>query len=217
MADYFGAAKSLLGGVSDFIGGNAKAQGAEEAAKSYAQAAKLTLAQTDIKEAMLSRDIYKTLGGIRSSASASGLQVSGSALDVLRDSTRQGAIAKAVTQLQGEVDYNSLMGKSKAETAQAQASKSGGFLGAAGGILGAVGSIFGFSDDKLKQNVELVRRRSDGLGVYHFSYLGSNAVFEGAMASDVEAVRPDAIYYDGDLNLRMVKYGAIGMELRRIS
>jgi hypothetical protein len=149
------------------------------------------------------------------------LQVSGSALDLIRDSTRQGAIAKAVVGLQGDIDYNAFMGQSNAATAQAaaytqqaKAAKSGGFLGAIGSAVGIIGSLF--SDDALKQDVELVRRRSDGVGIYRFRYAGSNVFFEGAMAADVEAVRPDAIYYDEDLNLRMVDYDAIKMDLRRV-
>lgn len=214
MADFFGAAEDLISGVGSFLGSKSTAKGAKAAATSYANAAKYSLASSNIKKAMIDRDIYKTLGGMRSSASASGLQVSGSVLDLIRDSARQGAIAKAVTNLQGEIDYSSFMAQSTASAQQAKAAKSGGFLGAIGSAVGIVGALF--SDDALKQDVELVRRRSDGIGVYRFRYIGSEEFFEGAMASDVEAIRPDAIYYDEDLNLRMVDYDAVRMEMRRV-
>jgi hypothetical protein len=213
VADYFGAAESLLGGIGGFLGGSSASKGASAAAQSYATAARLSMASNQIKQSMVSRDLYKTLGGMRASASSSGLQMSGNVLDLIRDSARQGAISKAVVGLQGQIDYNSYMAQSSAASAQASASKSGGFLSGLGGIIGMGASLF--SDDALKEDVTLLRRREDGIGVYRFRYTGSNEFFEGAMASDVERLRPDAIYYYDDLDLRMVDYGAIGMELRR--
>lgn len=214
-ADYFGAAKTLIGGVGDFLGSQSKTQGAELASQTYAQAAQLTKTSTAIKEAMLSRDIYKTLGGMRASASASGLAVSGSAQDLIQDSARQGAIAKALVGIQGRIDFEAFKAKSQAASQEASASSTGGFLGGIGSVIGIAGSLF--SDDELKEDISLVRRREDGIGVYRFRYTGSAQFFEGAMANDVEKLRPEAIFYDEGLGFRMVDYGAIGMELKKVS
>jgi hypothetical protein len=211
-ADYFGAAKSLLGGVSGFQGGNAQAQTANTAAQTYANAARLSLASTQIKEAAASRGIYQSLGGIRAAAGGNGLNMGGSAEDVIRDSAHQGAIAKSVIGLQGQIDYNSFMAQSSSEAAKAASAKSGGMMSTIGSIVGIAGAIF--SDDDLKDDVELVRRRADGLGIYKFRYKGSAQVFEGAMASEVEELRPDAIWYDADTGLRMVDYDRIKMPFR---
>jgi len=213
MADFFGAATDLIGGIGGYMGAQAEAKGYTQAAQTYAQAARLTQASTHIKEAMVSRQIYQTMGGMRAEAGGSGLKQSGNILDLIRDSAHQGAIAKAVVDIQGEIDYTSLMAQSASETAKATAAKTKGTTDLISGIVGSIGKIF-FSDDTLKEDVTLVHRRPDGIGVYRWRYSGSAQFFEGAMASDVEKVRPDAIFYDDDLGLRMVDYTAIRMELK---
>lgn len=227
MADYFGAAKSLIGGVGDFLGSQAAAAGSQAAAKgyqasaaSYATAARLSKAQTAIKQQMVDRDIYKTLGGMRASVGGSGLSVGGSAQDLIRDSARQGAITKAVVGMQGEIDYDSLMaqsasatGQADAETAKAKAEKTGGFLGAIGSVVKIAGAIF--SDDRLKADVTFLRKRPDGIGLYRFRYEGSTQFYEGVMASDVQKIRPDAVHYEDD-GMKWVDYAAIREQLRPV-
>lgn len=142
-ADFFGAGKSLLGGVSDLIGGETAASGAKAAATSYAQAAAFTQASTAIKTSMVGRQVYQALGGMRAAAGASGVTTGGSVQDLIRDSAHQGAITKAVVGLQGEIDYNSLIGQQHTAEQQASASEDKGGLGMFGGLLGAVGSLFG--------------------------------------------------------------------------
>lgn len=142
MADFFGAGESLLSGASSFIKGSTAASGAEAAATSYGQAAALTKASTVIKQSMVGRQVYQALGGMRAAAGASGVTTGGSVSDLIRDSAHQGAITKAVVGLQGEVDYNSLIGQQHTAEQQASASQSGGIMGGLGGILGAIGSFF---------------------------------------------------------------------------
>lgn len=214
MADFFGAAGDLVSGIGSFMGSNAAAKGAKDAAKSYANAARLSMASTSIKQAMVDRDVYKTIGGMSAAASGNGLHVSGSVTDLIRDSARQGAIAKAIVGLQGDIDYNSWNAQSQAAAAQAKAAKSGGTMGLIGSAVGIIGSLF--SDDSLKQDVELVRTRGDGIGVYRFRYIGSEQFFEGAMAQDVYKHRPDAVYMDDDVGLMIVDYDAIKMDFRSV-
>lgn len=56
---------------------------------------------TALQEAQSARSIYMGTGAIRAAAGASGLQMDGSATDVLADSARQGEIQKQVLQQQG--------------------------------------------------------------------------------------------------------------------
>lgn len=211
MADYFGAAEDLLGGLGGFLGGSSASKGAKAASKAYAKAAQLTLLETGIKETAASRNIYQVLGGARADIAASGLKNAGSAADLMRSSAQQGAITKAIIGIQGQIDYSSLTAQSQAAAQQASASSSGGWMSAIGGVLGAVGSIF--SDDRLKQDVQLIWRRADGLGLYSWRYLGSKQLWEGVIASEVSAVYPEAIWYD-DAGFMRVDYDKINMPLR---
>lgn len=119
------AATSIGGAVSDLFSASAhktkadmyrieseadllKGRGAELEGQSYTRAHELALTNkayteqsTAIQEAQASRDITRSLGTTRASIGASGLQESGSALDVLADSARQGELHKQVVQQQG--------------------------------------------------------------------------------------------------------------------
>jgi hypothetical protein len=58
---------------------------------------------------------------------------------------------------------------------------------------GTVGAkIFG-SDRRLKHHIRKVGEFVDGLGIYRFSYLGSNQRIKGVMADEVEQLRPWAL------------------------
>jgi hypothetical protein len=235
--DLFGAASSLLGGVSSLIGGNAASAGSKAAAKAYGVAAGYAdqnaqlaleneaLAQkgTEITKLGFTRQLYQVMGGARADVAASGLAQSGSAEDVMRSTAQQGALTKSLITLQGDIaakgyeaeslSYKaqaaSYAGQAQAATAQAGAQKSGGTLGLIGGIIGGIASIF--SDDRLKENIELLHRRDDGLGIYRFRYAG--IYYEGALASDVERIYPEAVRVN-DNGFKMVDYDAIGVELR---
>ena len=52
------------------------------------------------------------------------------------------------------------------------------------------------SDVRLKRDIALVGRRSDGLGVYSYKYLWSDAVFVGVLAQEVALIHPAAIVRD---------------------
>ena len=64
---------------------------------------------TAIKEAQQQRELVMAQGGIQANQAGSGFQMSGSALDIMRDSASQGALAHAVLSQQGlitEAGYN---------------------------------------------------------------------------------------------------------------
>src|SRR5262249_46451901 len=60
--------------------------------------------------------------------------------------------------------------------------------GAGGGGGGSIGS-----DIRLKHGVALLGRLDNGLGFYRFSYNGSDKVYVGVMAQEVEKVAPEAV------------------------
>lgn len=60
-----------------------------------------TETSTAIKSAQQDRDLFKAMGATRADVAGAGFAESGSALDILRDSASQGALAKAVLGQQG--------------------------------------------------------------------------------------------------------------------
>jgi hypothetical protein len=207
--DLFGSANSLLGGVSSLMSGQASASGSKAAASYYGKAAEYSQVETGIKQQMADRQIYGVLGQARAAAGASGLKESGSVSDTLRDSAQQGAMTKAVIQTQGNITTSSYKAQQSAANSAASSSNTSGILGLASGVLSM------FSDDTLKTDVVLVRRRSDGLGIYRFRFGNEGPMFEGVMASEVEALYPAAVQRN-DLGTRKIFYDKIGVELKEI-
>lgn len=85
-----------------------KGEGAKIEGENYAKAQALALTNeeyaktsTAIQEAQASRAIYLQTGEARAAAGASGIAQSGSALDILADSARQGELQKQVLAQQG--------------------------------------------------------------------------------------------------------------------
>ena len=92
----------------------------------------------------------------------------------------------------------------------------GGYAGIHGG--GAWGNdtnaaydsaVFFPSDVRLKRDVTLLGRRADGLGVYAYRYLWSDAVYVGVMAQEVALVHPAAVVRDELTGYMAVNYGML--------
>ena len=64
---------------------------------------------------------------------------------------------------------------------------------------------------RLKRDVTLLTRRSDGLGIYSFKYLWSDAVYVGVMAQEVAVLRPDAVARDPLFGFLSVDYSRLGL------
>ena len=145
------------GGVSDLfagIGAGYKAQGDLLEQQNYLLAAKYakdeeTYSQwsTNIQEAQQTREITQSLGKTQADVAGGGFALSGSNLDILRDSASQGALTKAVLGEQGliseagyEEQAQSYMTMASAAGMAAQAEKTaetGDFItGAIKGIAG---------------------------------------------------------------------------------
>jgi polysaccharide export outer membrane protein len=69
------------------------------------------------------------------------------------------------------------------------------------------------SDIRLKHDIVLLGRLANGLGFYRFSYNGSNEMYVGVMAQEVEAVMPQAVTRGRDGYLR-VYYEQLGLRLQ---
>lgn len=69
------------------------------------------------------------------------------------------------------------------------------------------------SDIRLKRDIALLDRLPNGLGVYTYRYLWSDAVYVGVMAQEVAGSVPDAVVKDANGYLR-VNYARLGLPLR---
>jgi hypothetical protein len=102
---------NAAGAVSDLFaaeGYRAKAAGDEFERGNYLLAAQYadlnvqyTKWSTAIKQSQEDRELYKSLGQTRADVAGAGFAESGSAIDILRESASQGALARAVTGEQG--------------------------------------------------------------------------------------------------------------------
>lgn len=88
-----------------------------------------------IKASQTQRQIDMTLGATRAGIAGAGFQESGSALDILRSSQEQGALAEGVIRTNGQIQVNSYAAQvaadqsmAKAAGAAAQAAGIGGYL-----------------------------------------------------------------------------------------
>ena len=71
------------------------------------------------------------------------------------------------------------------------------------------------SDINLKTDIVPTGDIVNGLPIYHYSYIGSTATYQGVMAQDVQVLYPDAVV-TGPMGYLMVDYDALGLELLRI-
>jgi outer membrane immunogenic protein len=69
------------------------------------------------------------------------------------------------------------------------------------------------SDIRLKRDIVLVGHLDNGLGLYRYRYLWSDAVFVGVMAQEVALIRPDAVVRDGLDDYLRVDYDRLGLKL----
>lgn len=91
----------------------------------------------------------------------------------------------------------------------------GSFLGNAGSIVSGLGSLSGFlSDRSLKENI-VPYGTENGFNTYEYNYIWSPQKYIGVMADEVETVCPEAVR-ELILGCKVVDYGMIGVELRRV-
>lgn len=200
---------SLFSGIGDFIQGQQTAEGYEASEEGFKEAARLTLLSGRIKDNAMRRAAFQLKGQTTAAVGGSGLGLSGSSLDVIRSNTQQLGLTKAITDLNTKLEYNSYMAQAAQAKATKKASSTGGLFGAIGGILGF------FSDDELKEDMTLIGRRGDGIGIYEFRYRGSPTRYRGVRASEIEVLRPDAIVIDGEY--RRVDYAVLQIPFEKVT
>lgn len=71
------------------------------------------------------------------------------------------------------------------------------------------------SDARLKTDVVRVGTTHLGLPLYHFRYIGDEAVYEGVMAQDVAVMHPNAVR-TLPLGYLAVDYAKLGLKMRRV-
>jgi hypothetical protein len=97
-------------------------------------------------------------------------------------------------------------------TARASGMRAGGMRG--GGMRGGGGRGGGRrSDIRVKHDIALLGHLGNGLGLYRFSYNGSQKVYVGVIAQQVQSIRPDTVSRDADGILR-VHYDRLGVRFQ---
>lgn len=90
----------------------------------------------------------------------------------------------------------------------------GGFRGGGGGFRGGGGGFRGGggrrSDIRVKHDVVLLARLSNGMGLYRFAYTGSRKLYVGVIAQEAIKVAPHAVSRDREGYLR-VRYEELGV------
>lgn len=198
-----------------------------------AQSARIADTSSRLTQTQQQREITKVLGGQRADIASAGLLNSGSALDIIRDSTAQGNLQMSVLRANGQLEQQgykeealsyAAMGKASeaasaaaiGQAGQAQAaaaaSKKSGIGGILGGVLkigAAVAPALLASDYRLKRNITFLDRREDGIAHYIFQYRDSPEVYVGVMAQEVLEIYPEAVVKDPNSGYYMVNYAAI--------
>lgn len=157
----FGAAADALFGQK---ANKLSAAGYREAAASSRKNEEYSKMSTDIKLMQADRAITKTIGGQQADVASSGFAQSGSALDILADSMREGELTRTLVETQGDIELNNIQMQTRsfelqADAAETAAKRSGlsaiinGIsgvlsLGGFGGIGSAIGGIFGGASKK---------------------------------------------------------------------
>jgi len=148
----------IAGAVSDMFTSDAlkfKAKGDEMEAQEYRQAAQFallnkqyTVQSTAIKDFQLQRKDFVTEGDMAADIAANNMQMSGSAIDEMRDSASQAAIERGVASQQGlieeaayqqQADSFNLMAQMKDEAAAADKHAATGAMW--GAVLKGVGAV----------------------------------------------------------------------------
>lgn len=99
------------------------------------------------------------------------------------------------------------IGNADANAALASNAASGNMVSALMNIAGLASSAFGLSDERAKDDIELIGETFDGQPLYRFKYKGdpSGKMHIGPMAQEVETVMPEAVADIG--GLKHVNYG----------
>lgn len=191
-------------GATNFLSSLLTGQGDTSAAKggynNYLQMAGYAPAMRQLSQAVTGQGAASGL--LNSGSTVKALQTRGAELN-------QGFFNNYLQQLAGLSGLGLQAGGLIANTGQRSDSKGGSpsTLGSIASTIGGIASIFP-SDRRLKHTIEKIGEFADGLGIYLFSYIGSNERYRGVMADEVEKLRPWALGPKVG-KFRTVNYGAL--------
>ncbi len=138
----------VVSAVGGAVGSLFKAQGNAAEAASYTgaaqletQNAQLTAASTRIQETQIARQVSQSLGTTQADVAGAGFTESGSALDILRSSAQQGALAASLVNIQGNINENAYAALSGADLAKAKAANEANTAGTISAIASVGGSL----------------------------------------------------------------------------
>lgn len=219
MADYGAALDDIGGAVSDLFG----MAGSNKAASAYGKAATiaqqneaLTRRSTAIQTQQQDILTFKALGAEQADTAAAGFSTTGgSAGDLLRASGQQAALSKQLIENQGEITAQGFEQQAQAYLGQEQAAKTQAKGQGIGGILGIASAAFSiFSDRRLKRDIKFIRK--DGpFNIYQFRYINHPELWEGVMADEVLAIRPEAVVTL--CGYMAVNYDMIGQQMKEVT
>jgi len=140
---------NLAGGaVQDIfaaMGDKAEAGLYRQAAQFAEQNVQFTKESTALKEFQQQRQAYKVIGEQKADVAGAGFSAGGTALDLLRESTQQAALAKETISLQGQIQEAGYEQQAKSYQMMASAAdtaETGAFVSAGLKAAGAVLSLF---------------------------------------------------------------------------
>jgi hypothetical protein len=96
-----------------------------------------------LKDMMLKRQAFQTIGGSMADVGSAGFKNAGSAMLLMKSNAQQASIAKAINDVNTRIAVTSYTIQSKEAYAAAQAQEDAGIGSIVGGVLGAAGAIFG--------------------------------------------------------------------------
>lgn len=177
-----GAVSNGANVVGNVANGIAQAGGAQAGYQNYLQQAGYAPAMREMSRGVVGT---QAAGGMLNSGSTSrALQSRGAEIN-------QGLFNNYLQQIANLSGLGLQAGGLVTNAGQRSTGGSPSTVGSIASTVGGIASIF--SDRRLKHSIKKIGKLADGLGVYLFSYLGSNQRHRGVMADEVARLRPWAL------------------------
>jgi hypothetical protein len=187
---------TLVLDIGGAVGSLFAAQGNAAEATSYTSAAQLdeqnaqlSAASTRIQETQTARAVTQSLGTTQADVAGAGFTESGSALDVLKSSAQQGALATSLVNIQGAINENAYAAEAGANLAKAKAANEAQTAGTISAIASIGGALLSSGSSLAKTASNVV---SGGKYVYN-SLFGPDDPLAASAGVDQSA----AVWVDG--------------------
>jgi len=143
--------------------------------------------------------LAEAMRGVQGTAASRGLLASGGTLRAMQDRSGQMAnqtfnqylsqlLGGSQAALGGATNFGGIVSGAGQFSKQRE-----GLLSAFGNAAQGMGSMAAASDRRLKDDIELIGRLDDGLGVYRYRYKWEDEPRVGVMADEVAELRPEAL------------------------